>query len=101
MASNFKANGYLLDTKINLQYVTPSQHSELLKCIVQSDKPNLAVRLKNALALSLRVDGSVDRTQEHNIYVLVNAVNRDASMSTYFLGFSVPKETEVPNNGKP
>jgi hypothetical protein len=82
MACNFKTNGNLLGNSINLQYVTPSQHPDLLKCVVHSDKPNLAVRLQNALALSLRVDGSVDRTQNHNIYVLVNAVFKDVTFIT-------------------
>lgn len=42
--------------------------------------------------LSLRVDGSVDRTQDHNIYVMGHLVNKDATISTVFIGFDVPKQ---------
>lgn len=101
MANNFKTNGHFLDVNPNLCYVTPSQHPELLNCIVKSDKPNLATCLRSALALSLRVDGSVDKTQDHNVYVLVNVVHRDGSAETLFLGFVVPDKVQVLPNGNP
>lgn len=75
-----------------LYYITPSQHTAFLNSIVQSDVNKLADRIKNSLALSLRVDGSVDRTQDHNIYVMGHLVNKDATVSTAFIGFEVPKQ---------
>lgn len=46
----------------DLQYINPTTHNELLYSIVETNKPLLMNKLKTALAISLRVDGSVDRT---------------------------------------
>lgn len=43
------------------------------------------------MAVSLRVDGSVDRAGIHNIYVMAHIVNRDLTTTTFFMGFGVPK----------
>jgi len=45
----------------DLQYITPINHREFLKVIVEADRPNLTNKLKSCIAVSLRVDGSVDR----------------------------------------
>ncbi len=54
--------------------------------------PKCVHSLKESLALSLIMDGSLDRTQGHNIYVMGHMVNKDASVSTVFIGFDVPQE---------
>jgi len=54
----------------DLQYINPGTHSVLLRHIVQADIPNLKSKLKSCIAISLRMDGSVDRNQIDNIYVL-------------------------------
>lgn len=55
--------------KLSLQYVNPIKHLELMKCIVEADKSNMKSQILDCCALSLRVDGSVDRTHEDKIYV--------------------------------
>lgn len=87
MASNYVKHEL---TNINLQYLNPSHHAELLNTIVQSDIMNLRNRLRNALAISLRFDSSTDRTQNHNVYLMANIIFRDTSISTIFLGFLTP-----------
>lgn len=71
--------------------MTPSHHADLLNSIVQVDLPNFLTQIENAAAISLRVDGSTDRTRDHNIYVMAHLVSNDLSVSTFFLGFSVPQ----------
>jgi hypothetical protein len=78
-----------------LNYVTPTQHKEFLNCIVESDCEKFKDRLKDSLALSIRVDGSVDRTQDHNVYVMGHLVNKDTTVSLVFIGFGVPKDRKA------
>ncbi|VVC46272.1 Hypothetical protein CINCED_3A009864 [Cinara cedri] len=47
----------------NLKYVNPTNYKDFLICIVQADGINLKNKLDKCLAISLRVDRSVDRTQ--------------------------------------
>lgn len=72
MASEFKmiasaAEFVPLDSE--LKYATPMQHSDLMSYIVKSDLPRLKEKILNSLALSISVDGSVDRFQEDNKHV--------------------------------
>lgn len=62
---------------LNLQYVNPSTHLELLSTIVRSDKEIIEKKLKTALACSLRIDGSIDRQQVDKIYILLKIINAD------------------------
>lgn len=78
--------------KINLQYIRPSMHSELLSCIVEADRDHIKTRIENAIAVSLRVDGSVDRTNLDKIYVLAKVVNRHGVLENIFIG--VGEQTE-------
>lgn len=71
---------------INLQYVTPAAHLEFLECIVESDAQTIREKLESSLALSLRVDGSVDRTNIDKIYMLAKIVNSRGVQETIFLG---------------
>lgn len=52
--------------------------------------------LKDSLAASLRFDGSVDRTQKHNLFVVVQIVKSDGNIETLCVGFDVPKEGRAP-----
>lgn len=72
MANSYKTEGTLKNFNPNLEYIAPARHNEFMDCIVQTDLKNLSSLLKDSLAVSLRVDGSVDRTQDHNVYVLAN-----------------------------
>lgn len=47
-------------------------------------------KLKTALALSLRVDGSVDRTQVDNIHVLAKIITTNGDSELVFIGFKEP-----------
>lgn len=90
LAKNFETEGSL-SNDCGLQYVTPTNHQIFLDSIVKSDVENVRRIINESLAISIRLDGSVDRTQEHNVYTMAQIVNRDATTSTLFLGFGVPK----------
>lgn len=91
MAENFKSKNSL-STYLTFQYLTPQNHDEFLDCIVKSDLHNTTRRLRESLAVSLRLDGSTDSMQEHNIFTMAQIVNKDATLSTLFLGFGAPKK---------
>lgn len=93
MASFFELNGFCMpqNNLIDLSYCNPSHHADLLDSIVRSDIGNLKSRIQNALAISLRIDGSVDRTQKHNVYVMAHIIENDTSNHTIFLGFDIPE----------
>lgn len=57
-----------------------------MSCIVESDLNALRTKMKTCLALSLRVDGSVDRTQIDKIYVLGKIVTSTGTSELIFLG---------------
>jgi hypothetical protein len=55
----------------DLQYLTSKCHREFLECIVSSHRQRIAQEiLDDTLALSVRCDGSVDRTQIDKIFVM-------------------------------
>ena len=64
----------------------------MLELIVETDKINVAQKLSRALAISLRADGSVDRTQIDNVHVMAHVVTETGLEETLFLGFCEPKE---------
>ena len=80
------------DMPQDLQYLSPNVHSEFLKCIVKSDRNSLALKMSGALAISLRCDGSVDRTQIDKIYLMAKAISKDGEENNIFLGAGEPKE---------
>lgn len=94
MARNFKLNG---DSSVNdtaefsFDYLTPHNHPLFIDAIVQSDLNKVKSSIRKALAVSLRVDGSVDRTGDHNVYVLAHIMDNDFETSTLFMGFGVPQ----------
>lgn len=91
LSQNFKL-GIASTSNINLQYVTPSNHAEFLNCIVNTDLDNLREILTDSLAASLRFDGSVDRTQRHNVFVMMQVVKSNATLITLCIGFDIPKK---------
>lgn len=88
LAADFKANGCqgTVKNNIDLLYVNPSHHVDSLDCIVKSDLERFESCILRALAVSLRIDGSVDRMQKHNVYVLIHLINELGKMKTYFFG---------------
>lgn len=75
----------------DLQYVSPSNYREIMNCIVEADIINLKNKLKKCLAISLRCDGSVDRSQIDNIHVLAKVVTEKGDIELMFIGFEEPK----------
>lgn len=65
----------------DLQYVTPASHLELFKYIVL-----VSQKIHNYIAISLRCDGSLDRTQVDKIYVLAKLKTSRGDKDTIFLG---------------
>lgn len=72
--------------KLNLQYLSPSCHTEILDCIVEVEHKLIEKKITDCLALSLRCDGSVDRTNIDKIYILAKLINADGKLESLFLG---------------
>lgn len=76
---------------LNLQYLSPSCHAEILDCIVEVESKLIEKKVNECLALSLRCDGSVDRTNIDKIYILAKLVNADGKLESLFLGVGQQK----------
>ena len=76
---------------LDLQYLSVNSHSEMLSCIVLSDKKTLQKKHLKALAISLRCDGSVDRTQLDKIYLIAKLVSPTGVAENVFLGAAEPQ----------
>jgi len=74
----------------DLQYVTPKWHSRFLACIVDAHRQDVLSRLLKSRALSLRLDGSVDRTQVDKIYILAKIIDECGNVGEMFLGAAEP-----------
>ena len=68
-------------------YVRPMQHADLLSYIVSGHKPEVLTKIKSALAVSLAIDGSVDRFQLDNKYVKCKIITSEGEQEDLFLGF--------------
>lgn len=77
---------------VNLQYVNPATHSNLLSCIVQAELNTIIEKISKCIALSLRIDGSIDRTQIDKIYVMGKMVNPKGELELLFLGVGEQKK---------
>lgn len=75
--------------------MTPTNHNEFLESIVEADMESIRLKIRESLAMSLRVDGSTDRTQQHNVFVMAHIVNKDTTTSTLFIRFGIPKKDRV------
>lgn len=83
--STLTSNDY--DQNMDFQYLTPAFHKDILECIVSSHRDTLIKTiLTNSLAMSLRCDGSVDRSQVDKIYVLLKIITKEGTSNQYFLG---------------
>lgn len=83
---NFNSNAPTIPSDINIQYVNPKSHLDLLKTIVQSYREQFKLKIESARSYSIHIDGSVDRTQLDKIYVLLKIVNKSGEHETIFLG---------------
>lgn len=90
MAENHSS--HIIAENINLQYVNPHGHEELMTAIVESYQDEFVKKVNEAWAISLRIDGSIDFTHEDKIYVLAKIINLDGSPETLFIG--VAEQTE-------
>ncbi|KAF0714641.1 E3 SUMO-protein ligase KIAA1586-like isoform X4 [Aphis craccivora] len=72
---------------MDFQYLTPASHKDILECIILSHRETfIETLLTKSLAMSLRCDGSVDRSQIDKIYVLLKVVSKNGETNQYFLG---------------
>lgn len=78
----------LIPDGIDLQYVNTHGHSNLMHAIVQSHRPEFQRKIKECLALSLRIDGSIDFTHIDKIYVMGKLANPDGSFELIFIGIA-------------
>ena len=86
MASQFKYNSdNNIITNTDLQYLT---HKESLSIIIDyyNIYGNITKKIKNATALSLQSDGSVDRTHVKKIYTLAKLIDKVGNESLILLG---------------
>lgn len=84
-------NAPTIATNLNLQYVNHQSYSELLNIIVESDKEHFRRKIENAIAASIRVDGSVDRSQIDKIYIMLVLISADGTKDFNFIGISEQK----------
>ena len=92
MANNFSFNYPENNLKIDFQYISPTSHRELLEIIVKSHTKTLCGHVKQAVASSLRCDGSVDRTQLVDKLFVMLKINGSAQEELVFVGAKEPKE---------
>lgn len=81
--------------KISMNYLNPNFHAEILDCITSAEKNMIANKLKNCISLSLRMDGSVDRTCLDKIYVIAKTVNPSGKLESIFVGVGVQTERKA------
>lgn len=81
-----------IPTNLGLQYINPRAHLEFMTCIVESNIAALKTEIDQCLAISIRIDGSVDRTQVDKIYVLVKIITCSGASKLLFFGVSEQRE---------
>jgi hypothetical protein len=91
LSSGSRIDNVLEIQNSTLQYLIPQTHADLLDCIVKAHKETLKQKVLDSLAISIRADGSVDRTQIDNVHVMANIVTADGLCENVFLGFAEPK----------
>lgn len=79
--------------QLSLQYINPPSHLKMLSTIVRSDEKKLIKKIQDCRALSLRVDGSIDRTQIDKIYVIAKITTAEGIMEQIFLGVAGQKKS--------
>lgn len=76
----------IIPTSMSLSYVNPPSHLDLLTSIVEADTHHVKEKIRNCLAISLRVDGSVDRAQKDKIYIMAKIVTSKGDPELLFMG---------------
>ena len=79
----------------DFSYLTPTQHCDLMRYIVNSHKPILQDKIKQSRAVCLSVDGSVDRFQVDNKHVKCKIITASGCEQDIFLGFDQAKERKT------
>lgn len=82
----------IIPSDLTLQYVNPPGHLELLSTIVKSHQKDFEKKITDCLAISLRIDGSIDLTQMDKIYVMGKIINLDGSLELVFFGIGEQKK---------
>lgn len=85
---DFAKSEETIPRQINLQYVNPPSHHTLLTCIVEAERHVIMDKISKCHAMSLRIDGSIDRSQIDKIYVLAKIVNSEGQLELIFLGMA-------------
>ena len=76
----------------DLQYVTPHCHRDMLLTITETDRRQFSVELRNSLALSLRIDGAVDKQRLDNKHIMAKYVTIEGESRSVYLGFQESDE---------
>lgn len=87
----------IISDGIDLQYVNQPGHLELMKAIVQSYRNDFLQKINDCVAISLRIDGSIDFTHVDKIYVMAKLMYIDGSSELVFLG--IGEQTERYSTG--
>lgn len=80
---------------LNLQYVNKPSHLDFLTTIVQSDQEDFQEKVTNAIACSIRMDGSVDRSQLDKIYIMLVIITARGKKELTFLGIAEQTERKA------
>ena len=73
-------------SNFDLQYIRPPVVQELLRTIVSADLPRIKEEIDSCIAASFHCDASMDQTQKHNEYMLLNTINKDGKQDLKFIG---------------
>ena len=81
MGSKFSMNSCALQllSSLDLKYLNPAQHCQLMQYIVDADRPRLKERIQKCVAVSIAVDGSVDRFLVDNKHVNCRIVTKNGA----------------------
>lgn len=78
-------------SSFDLQYASPTGHHDILEAAVASDRERMEVKLcRDILAMPIRSDGSVDKTQIDKIFTMVKVISKGGKAEDLFLGANEP-----------
>lgn len=89
---DFNSSAPNRNSKLDLQYLNPTMHINILYTIVEAETQIIRDKLASCLAISLRMDGSVDSTNIDKIYVLTKIINETGDKETVFLSTGEQRE---------
>lgn len=78
----------IIAQNIDLQYVNPPGHLNLMTAIVHSHREEFLRKINDCIALSSRINGSIDFTHIDKIYVMAKLINSDGSSELIFIGIA-------------